>query len=203
MSHGCFGVVQETKNQTLVKKKPHIISGKYLASFQNEVRIYKLLSSVTPTIKCIPRFYGLNSQKNDFTMQKIHPSLKHFEPSKQFFIHAFECLSRLHQYILHMDLGESNLGLRTTDQSIIFFDFGNSVSLNDLRDAGISNMAIDLYKEQEMMQLYEIFENLFPDKVDLLDFALEPFQKIKLPIRQKMRMKQELSDKAHQIVFQN
>lgn len=206
MSQGNFGIVQETQNQKIVSKRPRIITGRYLASFKNEVRIYKILDSIQPQITCIPHFYGFNSIKNDFTMQKIQPTLTGIDPTFEFFQNAFLCLSHLHQYILHMDLGVSNVGIRTSNHEIVFFDFGNSVTIEDLKKVGITNRAINLYREGEMRQLYEIFENMFPNKIDLINDAYKSFQKSKqqkISISQKIQLKQELFDKAHQIVFQN
>lgn len=201
MSEGCFGRVQDTQTEGVVIKKPRADASKYIRSLQNEVRIYKILDAIRPRLQCIPRFYTSDTTRNDFLMQKIVPSLKNIKiPSVKFFSDAFACLSHLHQYILHMDLNSSNIGYRKTTNEIVFFDFGNSVTIEDLKIAGISSKAIDLYRYSEMQELCEIFETAFPDYQSIITESFDPYTKRFSLSQENIRLKTELMDKAFQVI---
>lgn len=204
MSQGSFGRVQDTQKQQIVIKKPRADVAKCIDSLQNEIHIYEVLDAVRPRLRCIPRFYKSDSTKNNFLMQKIMPSLSGLKKTGiDFFKDAFACLALLHNYILHMDLGSSNVGYRKTSNEIVFFDFGNSVTIGDLRDAGVSPKAIDLYRYSEMQELYEILEMQFPECQSMIDEAFRPYQKKSTASQQNTRLKNKLMDTAFRIVFRS
>ena len=200
---GSFGFIIQGKDR--VKKIPHSQQGRYMKAFENEIRIYHILDQVHPPLQCVPRFYGISQSQNALQMQKIAPSLRTLQhPTEDFFHDSFACLDRLHQHILHMDLGSSNIGYRQTDHSIVFFDFGSSVTIHDLKHkAGLTDQQITLARENEMVHLRDTLIELFPNDEASIKRAFQPYKKkSSLPVAKRIRWRQELQQKAFKIVFE-
>jgi len=163
---GSFGtVVQSTKKKGVVKKTPLMMQGRYQHAFRNEVRIYEMLSAISPPLPFVPVYFGRSEQQQggrSFQMQKIHPDLTHLlrrltpQKAESFFSHAFQSLSQLHRYLFHMDLGLQNVGFRGDSGQIVFFDFGASIPVKDPR---LSTDMIHLLQRKERNDLYGIFED--------------------------------------------
>jgi hypothetical protein len=93
-----------------------------------------------------------------------------------------------------MDLNSSNIGYRISDNSIIFFDFGSSVTIKDLKEKlNINDKEIEIYKQYELEILADIFKQSFPDEISLINETLQKFKKnIQQQSKRQIRQKIEL-----------